>query len=189
MKKQGSTTASRENQTSRHTKPQGTMKPCQTATAPTAKKIVSKRPPPKKTNSKRAAGFLGGWTAGEGLRRPLPLREERASTSGGGGGDESRGGSDDDDDGEAGAGRRGKKDGKVESAEERWMRERDDWLFGRYIRKVLRLFTFDVRAKCHSSSCTEDLPTHPVPSCGLGKFAPEWSTVGRRQPRARSQRN
>lgn len=63
----------------------------------------------------------------------MPLREGRASAVGGDGGDESRDGSGDDEDGDAGAGRRGKKDGppKAESAEERWMRERDDWLFGR----------------------------------------------------------
>eukprot|EP00903_Cladosiphon_okamuranus_P017533 g16148.t1 len=69
------------------------------------------------SSTKRAAGFLGGWTAGEGLRRPVPLVNEEGTRSGlhgpyGIGGDH--------DDGEDGGG-----DASVgeETAEERWIRE------------------------------------------------------------------
>lgn len=81
------------------------------------------------TAQKRAAGFLGGWTAGEGLRRPVPLMDEQEATS------SSRrrrcgldGGDDDGDDGGGAPG------AAEETAEERWIRERDDWLFGRSVR-------------------------------------------------------
>ncbi|CAM9582207.1 unnamed protein product, partial [Scytosiphon promiscuus] len=52
------------------------------------KETEDRRQPCAESSTKRAAGFLGGWAAGEGIRRPSP--------------------------------------------EERWMRERDDWLFGRF---------------------------------------------------------
>lgn len=75
------------------------------------------------TTAQRAAGFLGGWTAGEGLRRPVPLidEEERRTRSG-----RRRRGIDGGDDGVG-----DDEGGVAETAEERWIRERDDWLFGR----------------------------------------------------------
>ncbi|CAM9117550.1 unnamed protein product [Ectocarpus fasciculatus] len=64
------------------------------------------------SSAKRAAGFLGGWKAGEGIRRPVPLMEDDSDSD-----DQVR-----------------KNNAKVgESPEERWMRERDDWLFGRTV--------------------------------------------------------
>eukprot|EP00752_Nemacystus_decipiens_P011816 g10485.t1 len=74
------------------------------------------------SSAKRAAGFLGGWTAGEGLRRPVPLMDDERRTRSG----RRQGRFDGGDDG--GGGESG---GVVETAEERWIRERDDWLFGR----------------------------------------------------------
>lgn len=62
--------------------------------------------------TKRAAGFLGGWKAGEGIRRPVPLMED-----------------DSDSDNQV----RKNNANVEESPEERWMRERDDWLFGRSV--------------------------------------------------------
>lgn len=56
----------------------------------------------------RDVGNLGGWTAGEGLRRPAVLQDERITAGGHG------------------------EEITPETAEERWGRERDDWLFGRY---------------------------------------------------------
>ncbi|CAM9908675.1 unnamed protein product [Ectocarpus sp. 4 AP-2014] len=69
--------------------------------------------------TKRASGFLGGWKAGEGIRRPVPLME-----------DDNVCGPDGDSDFQG-----GKNNAKnvEESPEERWMRERDDWLFGRTV--------------------------------------------------------
>lgn len=87
------------------------------------------------TKSKRAAGFLGGWTAGEGLRRPVPLMGKEERTRGG----HRCYGSDEDCDSDDGGGGERKKRGDsgtpaaAESAEKRWIRERDDWLFGRSV--------------------------------------------------------
>lgn len=74
---------------------------------------------------KKAAGFLGGWEAGEGIRRPVTLMDE------GYGSDDADG-----DGGDSGRKMRGGGGGTTtaETPQERWMRERDDWLFGRCFR-------------------------------------------------------
>ncbi|CAM9501044.1 unnamed protein product, partial [Hapterophycus canaliculatus] len=92
---------------------------------------TQRQPSTDSSTKKRAAGFLGGWMAGEGIRRPVPLADD------GDGSDKGLGDSEDDDGRNLGAGGdlgRGRKSTKkaAESEEERWMRERDDWLFGRF---------------------------------------------------------
>lgn len=51
-------------------------------------------------------GFLAGWKAGENLRRPAPLADVTPRSD--------------------------NNEMPTETAEERWRRERDDWLFGRF---------------------------------------------------------